>query len=155
MEGEDCGEQQSVPHCLICGGLLTEEERQENLSGSYSKMGMSRVATLELLTSVLQLLVIPASQCICRRCFNLLDTLDTLAVQMKLKQSEIINLYENRNIEVGLELGASSDQVVAVEPYCAEPSPDGESHASLTSILSVEKSSAGATTDEGQQPPKS
>ena len=154
MEEEECGEQQSIPHCLVCSGLLTEEERRENLSGSYSKTGMSRVATLELLTSVLQLLVLPASQSICRRCFNLLDTLDTLAVQIKLKQSEIINLYENRNIEVGLELVANSDQVVAVDTYCAEPSPDVESHASLNSILSVEKRSVGTTPDEVQQPPK-
>ena len=35
---------------------------------------------------------------VCARCFTLLDTVDTLQVQIKLKKSEISNLYENSSL---------------------------------------------------------
>ena len=65
---------------------------------SQCKTTMSQISVREILNTIIK----PLSQSsttdspsLCTRCFSLLDTIDTLQVQLKLKKSEVVNLYGN------------------------------------------------------------
>ena len=69
------------------------------LSSQY-KTTMSQISVRDILNTIIKPLTqssITDNPSLCSRCFNLLDTIDTLQVQLKLKKSEVVNLYGNTN----------------------------------------------------------
>ena len=79
--------------CHVCGcDASTEEENNIN----DLKSSVTHVSLMEILSNILNLTSTEVdSRHICARCYNLLDSINSLQVQLKLKRSEVSNLYEN------------------------------------------------------------
>ena len=77
------------PTCHVCGsGIVTEEEKDR-------KTSLSRVSAIDILTNILGSDLNFLNAQVCSRCSHLLDSINSLQIQLKLKRSEISNLYEN------------------------------------------------------------
>ena len=79
--------------CHVCGcDAPTEEENNTN----DLKSSVTHVSLMDILSNILNLTSTELnSHHICSRCYNLLDSISSLQVQLKLKRSEVSNLYEN------------------------------------------------------------
>merc|ERR1711884_611584 len=78
---------------------------------------MSQISVREILNTIIKPLShssITENPSLCSRCFNLLDTIDTLQVQLKLKKSEVLNLFANCNTKTASEKTAKSGARVSV-----------------------------------------
>ena len=85
--------------CLVCG-KFSDVETYHDISSSYSITTLSQVHMTDIISTVLGSVLVH-SMLLCQTCWQLLDMLDTLQVQVKLKKSEITVLYENSNIGKG------------------------------------------------------
>ena len=84
--------------CGLCSQRVGDGGGQV-LSSQY-KTTMSQISVREILNTIIKPLShssITENPSLCTRCFKLLDTIDTLQVQLKLKKSEVVNLYGNTN----------------------------------------------------------
>ena len=87
-------EEEISVRCLVCRVELVGEQ----VLSSQCKTTMSQMRVLDVLHTIITPNTYPAppsSLPLCSRCFNLLDTIDSLEVQLKLKKSEILNLSVN------------------------------------------------------------
>ena len=88
--------------CVLCSQRINGEGGVgggQVLSSQY-KTTMSQISVREILNTIIEPLShssITDNPSLCTRCFTLLDKIDTLQVQLKLKKSEVVNLYGNTN----------------------------------------------------------
>ena len=105
--------------CLVCSKFLPGGENCRDISSPYCKTSLSQSHVTETISCVLGCILVQ-SMLVCARCFTLLDTVDTLQVQIKLKKSEISNLYENstldkdKNIDTSFITTSDSNQNVSL-----------------------------------------
>ena len=83
--------------CFICNTETSggAETSVTNVTNVLKKTTMSQVSAISILTNILPDIESLLDTQICSRCYNLLDTIDTLQVQLKFKRTEVVNLYEN------------------------------------------------------------
>ena len=87
VEGEES-------RCVLCNQVVAEG----CAVSAQCRSSMSHTEILLVLQAILSPPSYPPppfSTRLCTRCFNLLDTIDTLQVQLKLKKSEVLNLSAN------------------------------------------------------------
>ena len=82
----------SPPTCHVCGCDTSTEA--ENNTSHLVKSSLSHVSAVDILSKLLGL-TSEVDTHICSRCYNLLDSINSLQVQLKLKRTEVSNLYEN------------------------------------------------------------
>lgn len=82
----------SPPTCHVCGGCDAPTENENNTS--HLKSSLSHVSAVDILSKLLGL-TSELDTHICSRCYNLLDSINSLQVQLKLKRLEVSNIYEN------------------------------------------------------------
>ena len=82
--------------CSICHRSIDDEAKtvDQGLVSPQCRTTMSQVSVMTIVTNILGSSIVDITG-ICRRCFNLLDSIDTLQVQLKFKNSEVVTLYEN------------------------------------------------------------
>ena len=88
--------------CVICDTRVCDDDRVSpghSVNGVpvLTKTTMSQVSVISIINNIISI-TSPSSSVICSRCFNLLDTIDTLQVQLRFKKSEIVTLHKNKNI---------------------------------------------------------
>ena len=81
-------------NCLICGKSMKNGEPYYDISSPYTHTSLSQQHITEAIFCVLGCVLIQ-SVMLCKTCWNLLDIVDTLQVQLKFKKSEIKTLYQN------------------------------------------------------------
>ena len=79
------------PTCHVCGCVTPSEDENDTI---LRKTSSSPVSVMEILSNLLGL-TSELDAHICSRCFNLLDSINSLQVQLKLKRLEVSTLYEN------------------------------------------------------------
>ena len=93
VEGEES-------RCVLCNQVVAEG----CAVSAQCRSSMSHTEILLVLQAILSPPSYPSppsSTRLCTRCFNLLDTIDTLQVQLKLKKSEVLNLSANCRNDIG------------------------------------------------------
>ena len=93
----------TINTCFLCNRTLEETEitTEHQLVSSLCRSTLSHISILNIISNILEdnnnfkETSINSVSYVCSDCFCLLDTIDSLKVQLKLKTSEVINLFEN------------------------------------------------------------
>jgi len=92
MEGVQMEEKDKGWYCLLCSTSLAPELGQDGVLLETARCSMSDRAISDVLASVLGTLEL-LFQHVCTQCFQLLDIIDKIELQLKLKKGEVQNLY--------------------------------------------------------------
>ena len=91
---------EAIDSCFVCCKVLENSDAKNSsrrLMSGDCRTTMSHVSIVSIIKSIIGDSIVhdvTAISNVCSRCFNLLDSIDTLQVQLRFKNSEVVTLFE-------------------------------------------------------------